>query len=106
MRFAAFFLASLASTQAFVPAIQPSSTALFSKMDKDFTADSGMTVDNLPLYIDNLNKENFEESLDMFEALLANECVGDTCEDYVGQLADKAKSIGKELPKGFGSKHH
>lgn len=75
-------------------------------MEREFTADSGMNVDSLPLYIDNLNVENFEESLEIFEAVFANECVGDTCEDYINQLQEKAKAIGKELPPGFGAKHH
>jgi hypothetical protein len=75
-------------------------------VEREFTADSGMNVDNLPLFIDNLNVENFEESLEIFEALFTNECVGDTCEDYINQLKEKAKTIGKELPPGFGSKHH
>lgn len=107
MKFAATLLVILGSAQAFTPAFNTRPvTFLSSHIDKGFTADSGMTVDNLPLYIDNLNKENFMESLEMFEALLANECVGDSCADYVSQLADKASSIGMKLPKGFGSKHH
>lgn len=75
-------------------------------IDKAFTADSGMSVDNIPLYIENLSKENFDESLEMFEALLTNECVGDVCDDYVGQLQEKATSIGMKLPKGFAGSHH
>mmetsp|Transcript_35573 Transcript_35573/g.101302 ORF Transcript_35573/g.101302 Transcript_35573/m.101302 type:complete len:115 (+) Transcript_35573:89-433(+) len=114
MRFATLFLAAIASTEAFAPVFFTRSsgrTAFVSSMrshiDKDFTADSGMNIATLPVYIDNLDVDNFEESLEMFEALLANECVGDDiCEDYVSQLADKAKSIGKDLPPGFGSKHH
>ena len=75
-------------------------------ISKGFTADSGMTVDNIPLYIENLSVDNFEESLEMFEALLTNECVGDVCDDYVSQLKEKAASIGKELPQGFAGSHH
>ena len=76
--------------------------------ERDFTADSGMNVDSLKfkLYIDNLNVENFEESLEMFEALFTNECVGDAYEDFINQLKDKAKAIGKELPPAFGANHH
>jgi len=108
MQLTTFFLAFLGSAQAFSPAFtaRPTTFLLESHIEKGFTADSGMNVENIPLYIDNLNTDNFEESLEMFEALLTNECVGDSCEDYIGQLADKAKSIGKELPKGFASKHH
>lgn len=112
MRFTTILLATtISSAQAFSsPAfttIRPTTTFLQgTHIDKSFTADSGMNVESLPLYINNLNADNFEESLEIFEAILSNECVGETCEDYVGQLADKAKTIGKELPKGFGTKHH
>ena len=75
-------------------------------VEGEFTADSGMNVDSLPLYIDNLNVENFEQSLEIFEAVFTNECVGETCEDFISQLQEKAKAIGKELPAGFGTKHH
>ena len=75
-------------------------------ISKDYTAGSGMTEHEIPLFIKNLSKDNFDESLEMLEALLNNECVGDICEDYVGQLQEKAKEIGKEIPKGFGSLHH
>ena len=74
--------------------------------DQGFTADSGLTVDNIPLFIDNLSVENFEESLEVAEVLLKNECVGDVCDDYVSQFQEKAESLGKTLPKGFGSMHH
>ena len=75
-------------------------------VEGEFTADSGMNVDSLPLYIDNLSVENFEESLENFEALFTNEGVGDAWEDFSNQLKDKAKAIGKELPPAFGANHH
>lgn len=109
MKFAATLLVLLGSAaQAFQPAFttRPTTFLACSHIDPKFTADSGMTVDNLPLYIDNLNKDNFIESLEMFEALVRNECVGDSCDDYVGQLADKAASLGLDLPDGFCNNHH
>ncbi len=75
-------------------------------VEQGFTADSGMNVDSLPLYIHNLTADNFDESLEIFEAIFTNECVGETCEDYIGQLEEKAKTIGKVLPPGFCAKHH
>ena len=62
MRFATLFLSALASTQAFSPAFTASRPTTFlqeTHIDKDFTADSGMNVESLPLYIDNLDIDNF-----------------------------------------------
>ena len=102
-------IASIAvPASAFAPAVPVgrNSVTLSSHVEKGFTADSGMNVDNIPLYIDNLNVDNFEESLEMFEALLTNECVGDVCDTYVHELSEKAESIGMKLPKGFAGSHH
>ena len=103
------FVASIAgSASAFAPIAVPRTPTvlLSSQVEKGFTADSGMNVDNIPLYIDNLNVDNFQESLEMFEALLTNECVGDVCDTYVHELEEKAQSIGMKLPKGFAGSHH
>jgi hypothetical protein len=75
-------------------------------MPKDFTAGSGMDVEHIPFLIDNLNEENFAESLAVLEPLLTNECVGDVCDDYMSQLKEKAESIGKQIPSGYAPSHH
>lgn len=75
-------------------------------MDKDYTAGSGMTEHDISVFIENLTAENFEESLEMLEPLLTNECVGDVCDDFVAQLNDKAESIGKKVPDGYAATHH
>lgn len=75
-------------------------------MDKGYTVGSGMTEHEIPTLIDNLNQENFMESLEMLEPLLTNECVGDICDDYVGMLREKAQEIGKEIPPGYAASHH
>lgn len=69
-------------------------------------AGSGMNVNDIDLFIDNLNEENFVKSLEMLEPLLINECVGDVCDDYVGQVIAKADEIGKKVPKGYANTHH
>ena len=73
---------------------------------KDFTAGSGVDVDHIPMLIKNLSTDNFEESLEMLEPLLTNECVGDVCDDFMSELKDKAAAIGKEIPAGFAPSHH
>jgi len=75
-------------------------------MDSSFTADSGLTADQIPMFIENLNAENFEESIKMLEPLLVNECVGDKCDLFLQELRDKAAAIGKELPAGYAPSHH
>lgn len=85
---------------------QPTTQLYETHIRKDYTVGSGMTEHEIPLFIKNLTVDNFEESLEMLEALLNNECVGDICEDYVGQLQDKAQELGKEIPKGYGALHH
>jgi len=71
-----------------------------------FQADSGMTVNDIPLFIKNLSADNFDESLEMLEPLLVNECVGDQCELFMEDLKAKCKEIGKELPAGYAPSHH
>ena len=80
--------------------------AMSTHMDKDYTAGSGMTEHEIGLFIDNLTAENFDESLEMLEPLLTNECVGEVCDDYVGRLKEKADKIGKTVPKGYAATHH
>lgn len=75
-------------------------------MDKSYTAGSGMNDDTIPVLIKNLSKDNFDESLEMLEPLLLNECVGDECELFLGQLQDKASEIGMEIPSGYAPTHH
>jgi hypothetical protein len=65
------------------------------KQSGGFTADSGLTVNNIPLFIDNLNPDNFEESLAMLEPLLTNECVGDQCDTFLEDVRAKAAAMGK-----------
>ena len=69
-------------------------------------ADSSLDVHNLRTLIDNLAPDNFDKSLPLMETLLVNECVGQECEDYLGQLKDKCQEIGKTLPEGFAPTHH
>ena len=49
--------------------------------------------------IENLTADNFDESLEMLEPLLINECVGEICDDYMGMIFTKAENIGKMTPK-------
>ena len=78
MRF--FVSASLvAHAAAFSPALvaRPQTALPSTHIDKSYTASSGMTEHDIALFIENLSPENFEESLEMLEPLLTNECVGD-----------------------------
>jgi len=108
----ALFLAAASGAHAFAtgPAAafvgSSSSSLKMTKMDKGFTADSGLTVEMIPMYIENLNEENFDESLGMLEPLLTNECVGDKCDTFMEDLKAKAASIGKSLPEGYAPSHH
>lgn len=84
-------------------------TTLFSSdshLKKDFTSGSGMNEHDIPLFINNLTKENFEASLEMLEPLLLNECVGEVCDDYMGELLAKSDSIGMTIPKDYAPYHH
>jgi len=104
---AALLLLLVASVNAFSPSLRrsPAFAAQMSSMS-EFFADSGLTVDAIPMYIDNLDVDNFEASLEMLEPLLTNECVGDQCDVFVDELKDKAAEIGKEIPEGYGRFHH
>jgi len=87
----------------------PKTTKLFTAethISKDFEADSGMNVSSLPVLIKNLAPDNFDESLEIMEVLLVNECVGKEYDDYMGQLKAKAKEIGMDIPSGFAPTHH
>jgi len=113
MRLSISFLLLLAaaSTEAFMVPAPPSfvKTQLFTAethISKDFEADSGMNVNNLPVLIKNLAPDNFEESMEIIEVLLVNECVGKEYDDFLGQLKKKATEIGKEVPAGFAPTHH
>ena len=76
-------------------------------MDKGYTVGSGMTEDAIPVLIKNLAPDNFEESLEMLEPLLTNECVGDEhCGMFMEDLKTKCQEIGMELPEGFAPTHH
>lgn len=112
MRLTVFFLAVMGSAEAFVnspsfitrdPSLTMSSVT---HMDKTYTVGSGMTEHDIQFFIEKMSPENFEETLEMLEPLLTNECVGDICEDYVGQLQDKAASIGKKVPDNYAPTHH
>ena len=113
MRFtsiAALLVAFAGSSNAFAPSLgRSASTSLKMSSDthmgQDFTADSGLTVAAIPMYIDNLNQQNFVETLEMLEPLLINECRGETCEMFVEDLKEKAKSIGKEIPSNYAPLH-
>lgn len=61
---------------------------------------------HLPFMIEKLTKENFDESIEMMEALLTNECVGDECDIAMGLLKEKCKEIGMELPPDYAPTHH
>ena len=74
--------------------------------DKAQMADSSLDIHNLRPLIDNLAADNFEKSLELIEPLLVNECTGQECEDYLGQLQAKCKEIGLSLPAGFAPSHH
>lgn len=75
-------------------------------MNKDFTADSGLDIGSVPVLIENLNKDNFAESLEMLEPMLMNECAGDECTLFLSQLEKKCAAIGKSLPEGYAPTHH
>mmetsp|Transcript_40267 Transcript_40267/g.83861 ORF Transcript_40267/g.83861 Transcript_40267/m.83861 type:complete len:111 (-) Transcript_40267:241-573(-) len=105
---AALILVFVSCVNAFAPSGQRRVAfvpKMSSKMD-NFFADSGLTVDAIPMYIDNLDVDNFEASLEMLEPLLTNECVGDECDVFVGELKEKAASIGKDIPEGYAPYHH
>ena len=110
MRTTIAFLAALAtSADAFtINSVPPRASAALSMtaMDKDFTADSGLTVNDIPHFIDNLDVQNFEESLMMLEPLLTNECVGDQCDVFVEEVKSKAAQLGKTMPEDYASFHH
>lgn len=99
-----------ATTQAFVPGTRPSTPTFCmssnTHISKDFTADSGMNEAAIPVLIDNLNQENFLESLEMLEPLMTNECVGEVCDLYMGDLEEKCEKVGMDLPKDFPRTHH
>ena len=113
MRFTIFFLATIGFAEAFVsspsfitraaPALSMSASK---HMDKSYTVGSGMTEHDIQFFIEKMSTENFEETLEMLEPLLTNECVGEVCEDYIGQLQDKAKSLGKKIPANYAPTHH
>ena len=112
MRCTVLFLISLTinAGNAFVPSLgRPVAgvmTLANTHMDKSYTVGSGMTEHDIPGFIEKLTAENFEETLEMLEPLLTNECVGEICEDYVTQLKEKAASIGKEIPSTYAPTHH
>ena len=108
-----FLLATAAKTQAFTTTNAPPSrmvtTPLFTSethINPDFTSGSGMDVDSIPVFIKNLSKDNFDESLEMMEPLLQNEVVGKEYDDFMDQLKQKCKEIGMELPKNYAPTHH
>ena len=109
MRFFAVLSLSLGCASAFTTQLSSarwSPSIAMTQIDKDYTVGSGMTERDIPLFINNLTIENFEESIAMLEPLLTNECVGDMCDDYVGALQEKASALGKELPPGYAATHH
>ena len=72
---------------------------------EDFeTAASGANVHDIPSLIEHLTAENFEESLELLEPLLMNECVGEECKDYVGEMEAKAEKLGKTVPDTYAPK--
>lgn len=74
-------------------------------MDRAFTADSDITVENIPFFIANIDKDNFEETLSTLEPLLLHECRGDMCSEYVEDLRLIAEQLGKEIPDDFAALH-
>ncbi|KAG7369573.1 hypothetical protein IV203_027319 [Nitzschia inconspicua] len=111
MRFFVLVATSFLAADAFSPACQrPFATTLQmtseTHINRDYTAGSGMNDNSIPVLIKNLNKDNFEESLEMLEPLLMNECVGEECELFMGQLNDKATEIGMKVPDGYAPSHH
>ena len=106
MRFFAFlFVAAFGSANAFTTTTDLAMSS-GTHMDKQYTVGSGMTEHEIPLFIQKMTIDNFEETLEMLEPLLTNECVGDICDDYVGELEDKAQEIGKSIPPGYAATHH
>ena len=112
----AFFLSLVAvvatTTQAFTtaPAFTkaPMTTGLSessSHIDKAFTASSGMNDHVIPSIIDHLNHDNFQESLEMMEPLLMNECVDHEYNEYMTQLEQKCHALGKEVPSNYAPTH-
>ena len=100
-------LATTTSTLAFAPCApftprfsfgQPMTSEAFE------TASSGVNVDDIPSIIENLTAENFDESLEVLEPLLMNECVGEVCMDYIGDVEAKAEKMGKAIPDSYAPK--
>ena len=111
MRFT--FLALLfATASSFSPALtHPSgsrTTVSLMNSDHEGAGREKKIDESFPVYIKNLTVENYEDSLEKLETLFksTSESVGETYDDFVTQLRAKAKAIGKELPAGFGTKHH
>jgi len=109
MRTFAFLFALVASAQAFThQALVTQKTTLFNSethIDPQYTVSEGMTHDTVPVFIDNLNQENFLESLEMMEPLLMNECVGKEYDEFMSQLETKCADVGKKVPKGYAKTH-
>ena len=120
MRTSLFFLLAAVSCDAFSPAVvvvkrQISGGSRFTSpltrlrnaeghFSKEYTASSGVTVDQIPGMIEHLTIENMEESLDLLEPLLTNECVGDVCEDFLDEIEHKMEDMGEHLPQDYASK--
>ena len=102
-------LATSMSTLAFVPstsvfAARSLSVLPMTSEDNFATAASGANIHDIPSLIEHLATDNFEESLVLLEPLLMNECVGEECKDYVGEVEAKAKKLGKTVPDTYAPK--
>lgn len=99
-------LSSTASAFATPPAFGVKNVHKAGPLFDTHMADSSLDVHNLRTLIDKLAPDNFDASLELIETLLVNECVGQECEDYMGDLQEKCKEIGMSLPEGFAPTHH
>lgn len=62
---------------------------------------SGLTMKTVRKTIDNLTKENFDESLSMLEPFLVNEAGVSIYSKSMRRLARQAKVLGAEMPASF-----
>lgn len=62
---------------------------------------SGLTMGDVRKTVDNLTKENFQESLDKIESFLVNEAGSSIYGKSMRRLARNAKELGLEIPASF-----
>lgn len=71
-------------------------------MDEHFTPDGHVTAENIPAYIQHIDGENFDETLEILEPVLTEECEGVIQDIFMADLMIKAKKFGKKIPDDYG----